>query len=160
MRLDLLFAHCADLGVQVDWADLGEYRRGEYRADEHRIVLNHRLTRAQAAATCAHEVAHHLFGDRCSSPVAERRAWEYGAALIITPREYAAAEAAVGPHLGALADELGVTPKLVEAWRRWFSRKRHAYAGWIPRVVGDVADGIEVDHLVAEGDGDELAPSG
>jgi hypothetical protein len=124
VRLDLLFAHCADLGLEVEWADLGEYRRGEYRRDGHRIILNLRLTRSQATATLAHEIGHHMFGDACSTPPAERRAWEYGAAMLITPAEYAAAEDLVGHHLAALAVELGVTPKLIEAWRRWYEKRR------------------------------------
>lgn len=124
MRLDLLFAHAADLGLQVDWADLGDKRRGEYRDDRQLIVLNTRLTRAQATAALAHEVAHGVFGDRCSTPRNERRANEYGAALIITVKEYQRAEREVGHHTGALADELCVTPLLIEAWRRWYARKR------------------------------------
>lgn len=108
-----------DLGIEVDWADLGDRRRGEYHWRHDRIVLSLRLTRAQAASTLAHELGHQRLGDRCSSPPAERRAWEYGAAFLITPREYAAAEDLVGHHVSALAIELGVTPKLIEAWRRW-----------------------------------------
>lgn len=119
-RLDELFKHCADLGIDVDWCDLGEYRRGEYRRDGDRITLNPRLTARQATATLAHELGHQRFGDRCSSPPAERRAWEYGAALLITPEEYAAAEHQVGHHLSSLAIELAVTPKLIDAWRRWW----------------------------------------
>jgi hypothetical protein len=122
-RLDLLFQHCADLGLDVDWSDLGDYRRGEYRHHERRIVLNVRLTRAQATACLAHELGHHRFGDTCSTPANERRAWEYGAAMLITPGEYRTAEDQVGPHLAALALELGVTPKLVDAWRRWWEKR-------------------------------------
>lgn len=124
MRLDLLFAHAADLELLVEWADLGDRRRGEYRDDERLIVLNHRLTRAQATACLAHEVAHAVFGDRCSTPAVERRADEYGASLIINVRDYQRAERLVGEHPGALADELEVTPRLVHAWRRWYARKR------------------------------------
>lgn len=123
MRLDLLYAHCADLGIQVEWAHLLPHYRGVYLDDHECIVLDHNLTRVQATATLAHEVGHATFGDRCSAPAHERRAWEYGAALIITPDEYAAAEAAVGCHTGALAVELEVTPKLIQAWRRWFLKR-------------------------------------
>lgn len=120
-RLDLLYQHAADLDLDVEWADLGPHRRGEYRDDEALIVLHQGLTRRQAIATLAHEIGHAVFGDRCSTPAVERRAWRYGASLIITPREYERAEALVGPHAGALALELEVTPKLIEAWRAWFS---------------------------------------
>lgn len=125
-RLDHLFQHCADLSLEVEWTDLGEYLRGDYCRRDNVIRLNLRLTRRQATATLAHELGHERFGDTCSTPANERRAWEYGAAMLITPTEYQAAEAVVGHHLSALAIELEVTPKLVEAWRRWWERRgRH-----------------------------------
>lgn len=125
-RLDELFKHCADLGIDVDWCDLGDRRRGDYFHDGGVIRLNLRLTRAQATATLAHELGHHRFGDRCSTPANEQRAWEYGAALLITPREYAAAEREVGHHRAALAIELGVTPRLIGAWRDWWEKRGRA----------------------------------
>lgn len=123
MRLDLLFAHCGDLAIEVEWEDLGDVRRGHYLDDSRTIVLNRSMTRAQVTATLAHEVGHAVFGDRATTPRLERRASEYGAALIITPPQYAAAEEIVGCHAGALAAELGVTPHLIEAWRRWARRR-------------------------------------
>lgn len=122
-RLDLLFQHCADLGVEVEWADLGPVRQGEYRRRGDYIRLNWRLTRNQATACLAHELGHQRFGDTCSTSATERRAWEYGAAMLITPGEYAAAESIVGHHVAALAVDLGVTPKLIEAWRRWWETR-------------------------------------
>lgn len=131
-RLDWMFQHCADLTVDVEWDDLGSKRRGEYRWRGNTIVLNPRLTVAQATATLAHELGHHRFGDTCSSPSNERRAWEYGAALLISPAEYRAAESEVGHHLSALAIHLGVTPKLIEAWRRWWEKRGHLLDGRTP----------------------------
>lgn len=124
MRLDLLFAHAAVLGLDVEWRDLGSRRHGQFHYDTNCVVLNTRLTRAQATGALAHEVGHAVFGDRCSSPRNERRADEYGASLIILVKDYQAAERAVGPHAGALAEELCVTPRMIEAWRRWYARKR------------------------------------
>lgn len=121
-RLDALFRHAADLRIDVEWADLGEVNRGAYLDDHQMIVLNRRLTRAQATGALAHEIGHATFGDRCSTPRAERRASEYGASLIITPAEYRRAERAVGHHAGALAEELDVTPHIIAAWRRWYAR--------------------------------------
>jgi Zn-dependent peptidase ImmA (M78 family) len=123
VKLDRLYMHAADLGLDVQWQDLGDRRRGHYLDDSSTIVLNQRLTRAQATATLAHEIGHAVFGDRCSSPSRERRADEYGASLLITVKDYQSAERAVGEHAGALAVELEVTPRLVEAWRRWYARK-------------------------------------
>ncbi|HET9997320.1 MAG TPA: ImmA/IrrE family metallo-endopeptidase, partial [Nocardioides sp.] len=67
-RLDQLFQHCADLGIDVEWRDLGEWRRGEYRRDDRLIVLNPRLTGRQVVACLAHELGHARFGHGCSSP--------------------------------------------------------------------------------------------
>lgn len=118
-----MFQHCADLGIDVTWADLGPTRHGEYRVAADVITLSLRLTRRQTIACLAHELGHREFGDACSTPVKERRAWEYAAALLITPTEYRSAERMVGHHLGDLAAELEVTTKVVEAWRRWWRKQ-------------------------------------
>lgn len=121
-----MLRHCADLGIDVEWESLGSRRRGEYRWWNDTIVLNHRLTAAQAVSCLAHELGHQAFGDQCSTPAAERRAYEYAAALLIAPDEYRLAEEIVGHHAAALALELGVTTKIVEAWRRWWrTRGQH-----------------------------------
>jgi hypothetical protein len=122
-RLDDLLARCADAGVEVVWRDLGETRRGEYHLDTRTIVLNTRLTGPQAVACLAHELGHHRFGHGCSTPANERHAWEYAASLVISPAEYAAAEACVGHTAAGLAIELAVTPRLIEAWRQWWVKR-------------------------------------
>ncbi len=139
--LNQLFRHCADLGIEVEWADLGSTKHGEYRATTDTITLSARLTHRQALAALAHEIGHREFGDRCSTPAIERRAWEYAAAFLITPPDYAAAENAVGSHMGALASELEVTPKVIEAWRRWWHKRGHLLEGgdhisWDDRLTG------------------------
>lgn len=122
-RFDLIAQHCADLDIPVEWEDLGPMRRGKCQVSSGIIVLNPRMTLAQAAATLSHEASHWAFGDRYSTPRIERRAWQYGAALLIEPWEYAAAESLVGCHPAALAIELGVTPRLIEAWREWWLQR-------------------------------------
>lgn len=121
-RLDLLYRHCADLGVDVEWCDLGEFRRAEYRHGANLIRLSLLMTRRQAIGALAHEAGHHAFGDTCSTPATERRADEYAAAFLITPAEYRAAESVVGHHVNALAIELEVTPRIIKAWRRWWGK--------------------------------------
>ncbi len=123
MKIDLLHRHAAELGVRVEWHDLGSYRRGDYCDDLLLIRLNTRLTRTQAVSTFAHEVAHAIYRDRVSSEQIEARADAHGASLVIEPWEYAAAEALVGCHAGALAVELEVTPRMVTAWRRWYAAR-------------------------------------
>lgn len=121
MKFDLLLRHCADLGIEVEYADLGPHLFGEYRDWESLIVLNRRNRADQMLSTLGHELTHAVWREngktaRCA------RADEGSAALIITPAEYAAAEAEVGCHAGALADHLGVTRRIVLAWRRWYAR--------------------------------------
>jgi hypothetical protein len=122
-RLDELFRHCADLGVEVCWRDLGSRRHGEYHRDTDTIVLNPRLDHRQAVACLAHELGHRHFGHACSTPADERRAWEFAAALLVSPADYAAAEARACADPAGIADELGVTVRVVEAWRRWWLRR-------------------------------------
>lgn len=122
-KFDILAVHAADLGLDVEWTfDLPGDVHGYYEDDLAMIVLNYRCTQAQAIAALAHEVGHAIFGDRCSTEPIESRADEMGASFVITRDEYAAAEAEVGPHAGALARQLGVTRDLVLAWRRWWWR--------------------------------------
>ena len=67
-------------------------------------MLSPRLTGRQVVACLAHgEQGHEHFGHSCSSPTNEQRAWEYAAALVIAPTEYAVAEARVGPDPAGLA---------------------------------------------------------
>ena len=122
-RDDALYQHAADLGLDVEWTfDLPDECHGYYEDDERLVVLNYRCTQAQARFALAHEVAHAIYGDRCSGEWIERRADELAASLLLTSEQYAAAEAIVGPHAGALARELDVTRRCILAWRRWWLR--------------------------------------
>ena len=134
-KLEHLLQHCADLGINVEWAELPDKRHGEYRLEGDRIILSLRLTRRQTIACLAHELGHQEFGDRCSTRRAEERAWEYAAAFLITPTEYQAAERLAGHHLSALAAELEVTPKVITAWRRWWSKRGRFLSGDEGRAV-------------------------
>lgn len=75
--------------------------------------------------TLAHELAHAYFRDEdYGDPRLERRADQWAARMLITPVEYAAAEAIVGSSVGALAYELEVTPETIEVWRECFKARR------------------------------------
>lgn len=130
MKFDLLLQHAADLGIDVQYGNLGPRRHGEYRHSESLIILNQVCTAAQMLSALAHEVGHAVACDH-GSTANHRRADEYGAALIITPAEYAEAETIVGEHPGALAEYLGVTRRLVLAWRRWYKRTHPEPSGYI-----------------------------
>lgn len=121
MRLDRLLIQAGALGVSVERHALGA-RRGDYADDPRVIRLNARLTTAQAVETLSHELGHAIHRDRETSEAVERRASITGAGLVLTAVEYRAAERIVGPHTGALAVELGVTPRVIQHWREWYRR--------------------------------------
>ncbi|WP_232676734.1 ImmA/IrrE family metallo-endopeptidase [Nocardioides sp. R-C-SC26] len=127
---------CAEHHIAVEWADLGPIRHGQYLRRRRLIELNRNLTLRQLVAGLAHEFAHYAHDDGCSTARAERRAWEYAARLLITPDEYAAAEAAVGPSVNAIAVELDLTGVLVEAWRRWWRNTGRWDSATVCRDVG------------------------
>ena len=86
------------------------------------ISLRDGLGPINRRCTLAHELAHHVLRH---DPAAtgwwrarqEREADRWASRLLISPADYAAAEAMHGPHPGAIAHELGVTVRLVEVWK-------------------------------------------
>lgn len=117
-RFAALVNLCDEHGVRVEWANLGPYRHGQYKRQRRLIELNQNLCLRQLVPGLAHEFAHFVHDDGCSTTTAERRAWEYAARMLITPAEYARAERIVGHHPNAIAAELDLTGVVVEAWRR------------------------------------------
>ncbi len=113
--------HADAIQVRVEMAKLTAGRKGEYRWDEHLIILRPGMSTCQERCTLAHEIQHALAGDkgnvfgpihRKQELLADRRA----AHMLITPLEYARAEHIHGPHAGALAHELNVTVHMIQAW--------------------------------------------
>lgn len=123
-RLAYLLDLCAENKVRIQYKDLGSIRHGQYLRRYRRIDLNGNLVLRQLVPGLGHEFGHFVFDDCCSTTLAERRAWEYAAQLIIQPEEYAAAERVVGHSAHAIALELDTTPILVESWRRWWRTQR------------------------------------
>lgn len=113
-------------GLRVGWRDLGR-RHGEFHSSGL-ILLNPKRTMFTQRITLAHELGHAAYGhawtvDPSKHAYQERLADEYAASLLITREDYLAAETLAGPHTGALARELGVTPQIVEAWRRHYTSR-------------------------------------
>ncbi|WP_058234993.1 ImmA/IrrE family metallo-endopeptidase [Devriesea agamarum] len=109
-----LITYAEAAGIRVFWSpDLPE--RGRYIPGINVIVLRHGMTEARTVSTLAHELAHAHFGDWCVDEATERRAWRWAARLLISPVEYALAEA-IHHAPGAIARELGVTREIVEAF--------------------------------------------
>ncbi|MCS0500607.1 ImmA/IrrE family metallo-endopeptidase [Protaetiibacter mangrovi] len=106
----------ADAGLTVHACRLPDGMLGCYEPDRARIWFDIRLTPAERRSVIAHELGHHHYGHRGSTPAAERRADRYAAVLLVDPEEYARIER-VHPDVHTIADELQVTVKIVEAFR-------------------------------------------
>lgn len=117
---------CAeDSGVRVEWARIAGPHSGAYDLGRRTIYLDWDLdTRPRhAVSTLAHELAHDLYSDMTFGvPWIEARADRQAALWLICPGKYRRAERMYGPDVHALAVELGVTTRLVEAYRLGLSR--------------------------------------
>lgn len=114
------------LGVTIEYVDLAR-RDGEYRHDLKRIRLRTGMTMRKEVCALAHELAHAVWGDVPSKfgPVnakQERRADEWAALLLISPDRYRLAEERWEGHTGAMAYDLGVTTRIIEAFRSVLAR--------------------------------------
>lgn len=117
--------HLAEvMGVRVvESPDLRADLNALYIHHRRRIIIRPDLDPYTRRAALAHELGHAYYGDdQADDPRLERRADQWAARLLITPESYAHAEHLHGPHAGAIAWELGVTPDLVRVWRGLHSR--------------------------------------
>lgn len=125
--MDELLEVARERGVRVAWRDLGR-RNGEYHSTGL-VLINPRRSEVVQRVTLAHELGHAHYGHAWTDDPQvrdrqERQADEFAAALLVDEVDYAIAEVVVGPHVGALARELGVTAQIVEAWQRLAHRRR------------------------------------
>lgn len=127
MTLVKKFFDMADsLNVTIEWAPL-RHRDGEYRDDLRRIRLRDGMTERLTRFTLAHELAHATFGDVPSmfgpeNARQERRADEWAALRLIDLDTYREAEALRDGHVPAIAHDLGVVTRCVEAYQRMLAR--------------------------------------
>ena len=111
-------------GVQVNETDdLNPAFNGMYRHPERLILIRKGLDYWKRRSILAHELGHAFHRDEHhGDPRLELRADQYAARLLISEDEYRAAEHLHGPHPGAIAHELGVTPDVVTTWCDIYSR--------------------------------------
>lgn len=117
-----LYENAIELGVTVRFGDPGRGRIACYIDRCRIIVIRPGMRRAQARSALAHELGHAAHRDTTTGhPLydarQERRADLYAARLLICPSAVARAERLHGPHLGMIARELDVTPRLLAVWR-------------------------------------------
>lgn len=106
-------------GVRVFFLPLDEVN-GFVNADRA-VVINSRLSERKQRVVLAHELGHLYHGHDWrlahDQERDERQADIYAALILIDPVEYALAERIYDGCLGSIANELGVTRRLVELWR-------------------------------------------
>jgi len=112
-----LLRRAAEEGLTVHACRLPPGLLGCYEPDASRIWFDLGLTPAERRSVIAHELGHHYYRHRESTPSNERAADRYAAAMLIDPAEYARLEP-IHPDADTLADELQVTVTVIEAFRR------------------------------------------
>lgn len=117
--MDALLDDAAEQGILVQWATrMPSGLRGAYHLSTHTILLRTGLPDRLAVPTLMHELAHASRGDDGHQDGAvEAHINRAVACRLITPDSYRHAEAAVGPHAGALAVELDVARWVVIAYQ-------------------------------------------
>lgn len=105
-------------GVHVmETHDLRPEWDGMYLHHRRLILLRKGLDHWKRRSILAHELAHAFYRDETHGDTrTEKRANQWAAQLLISKDEYRAAEMICGPHIGAIAHELGVTPEIVKTW--------------------------------------------
>jgi len=111
------------LGVRVHLAHLDDPFLGLYDDAESRIYLRLGMPMAEVKETLAHELAHAYYRHPCSSGPHERNADRRGAWLLVDPDAYAAAER-ISSDVWFIAEELGLTPSVVENYQRYWLDSR------------------------------------
>ena len=116
--LNALLAHAAEQGVTGIWAPLPPGRRGAWHHTTRTIILRPGMSDTLAVPTLMHELEHARRGDEGPQPRSvEARIDRAVAHRLISAGDYRAAEAAVGPHPGAIAVALDLPRWVVDAYR-------------------------------------------
>lgn len=115
-NLDALIQTAEARGYRIRWHRGGP--KAAWVPTRHEITLQHGLDDVHALCALAHELGHAHYGDPPGHHgTHEYRADRFAARLLISPVEYAAAESIYGPHPATLANELGVTVKVLKTWQ-------------------------------------------
>lgn len=111
-----LIAHAALLGVSVHVAHIDGPQRGYYDSAQKMVVYDFALTPVEQVSVLAHELGHAFYDHQCyGNAKFEADADYYAACLLIDPQSYMEAEG-IDPAPDAIAESLGVEPKLVRAF--------------------------------------------
>lgn len=102
--------------MSVHVAHIDGAQRGYYDSAAKQVVYDYELTPVERDTVLAHELGHAFYDHQCyGNPAYEAAADYYAACLLIDPERYMLAER-IDPSVDAIADALGVEPKLVRAF--------------------------------------------
>lgn len=124
VELAQLIEYAERRGIRVEWHDIGT-ANADYHHASRTIRLHPRRNVTVQRCALAHELGHAWHGHEPGGhyEAQERAADEYAAGLLISAHEYRLAERLVGHYPGQIAQELGVTSRIVEAWCRMQARR-------------------------------------
>lgn len=108
-------------GYRIRWHRGGP--KAAWVPGQNAITVQIGMDDVTTLCSLAHELGHAHYGDPPGHHGAhEIRADRFAARLLISPTEYATAEAIYGPHPATLANELGVTVKVLKTWQTLYER--------------------------------------
>ncbi|MHC9858125.1 ImmA/IrrE family metallo-endopeptidase [Corynebacterium diphtheriae] len=121
--IDALIDVAESHGYRVRWHKAGP--KAAWIPHLNAISLRVGMDDAQTLCALAHELGHAYYGDPPGHVGKhERRADEFAARLLISPVEYRIAENLHDSNTDAIASELGVTPWILDVWKRLYQQGR------------------------------------
>ena len=122
INVDALIDVAQARGYRIRWHRGGP--KAAWVPHKRTITLRVGMDDVTTLCSLAHELGHAHYGDPPGHHGAhELRADRFAARILVSPTEYAAAEAIYGPHPSVLAHELGVTVKVLKTWISIYERK-------------------------------------
>lgn len=107
--------------------------KGRWHPSTRTISIRADLPARARRCTLAHELGHAVLGHAAGADLPqwvvdkqERAADRWAAETLISEDAYKSAEAALGPHPGAIAAELGVTVHILDVWRTMNQQSIHS----------------------------------
>lgn len=120
--IEALIQAAESCGYRIRWHRGGP--KAAWVPSQNAITVQIGMDDVTTLCSLAHELGHAHYGDPPGYHGAhEIRADRFAAQLLISPAEYATAEAIYGPHPATVANELGVTVKVLKTRQTLYERQ-------------------------------------
>lgn len=121
INLEALIDVAQARGYRIRWHRGGP--KAAWLPHKRTITLRVGMDDVTTLCSLAHELGHAHYGDPPGHHGAhELRADRFAARILVSPTEYATAEALYGPQPSLIAHELGVTVKVLKTWQTLYER--------------------------------------